>query len=176
LAQRLGTTVHVSPLRFRLERLRAAWPSATAACLEDWLVDVANARGVRVVERPGAPADFTAPPADTLSAEDLVVAICQLQCLDRPQMVRLAAQLISRAAVDVPRLALVARRERVERVLAALADAALRVAPTHPTWRALAALFRDAAPLRDVILHWTRLAEPIMIPGRPNAAGWRLVA
>ncbi len=42
LAQRLGTTVHVSPLRMKLARLREAYPSPSTECLEDWLVDVAN--------------------------------------------------------------------------------------------------------------------------------------
>ncbi len=176
LAARLGTTVHVSPLRFKLARLQSAYPSASAHCVEDWLVDVANHRGARVVCRPNAPAEFCPPPTTELSNEELVVAICQLQCLDRPQMLRLAAQLITREAVCVEQLALVARRERAERVLAELAHLALRVQPDHQAWGAIERRFRNAKPLRDVLLHWTRLAEPVMEPGRPNAAGWKLVA
>lgn len=160
-----------------LQRLRQEFPSATAECLEDWLVDVANARGARVVVRPTpAPAEFSPPPAGVLSNEELVVGICQLQCLDRPQMLRLAAQLISRGAVEEARLCLVARQERVGRVLVELARQALRVAPQHALWRRLLEEFGDEPPLRDTLLHWTRLAEPIMAAGRGHTGEWKLVA
>ncbi len=176
LADRLGTTVHVSPLRFKLERLRRDWPSDSANCLEDWLVDVANARGVRVVERPDAPAGFQPPPREAMSNEELVVGLCQLQCLDRPQMLRLAAQLISRGDLDWAGIIRLARRERVTRVLGELSRLALRIDPQHAGWRRLQVEFGGEPSFRDVLLHWTRLAEPIMQPGRPNAAGWKLVA
>ena len=53
------------------------------------------------------------------------------QNLDRPQMLRLAAQLISRGAVDFEELAAVAVRERVGFILAELARNACRVDPEH---------------------------------------------
>lgn len=177
MAQRLGTTVHCSPLRFRLARLRERHPAATAGCLEDWLVDVANARGARVVcrlERPDP--DFSPPSDQELPNEELIVGICQLQALDRPQMLRLAAQLISRRAAVPERLALAAERERAGRVLAELARQALRVDPEHALWRYLAERFGRMPPLRDTLLHWTRLAEPVPGAGHVNAASWRLVA
>jgi hypothetical protein len=177
LARRLGTTVHESVLRRKLLRLSRAFPSPDAGCLEDWLVDVANARGARVVVRTSPPSPaFVAPPASTLANEDLVVGICHLQGLDRPQMLRLAAQLISRGAVDVRRLQLAARRERVGRVLAELARQALRVDPAHIVWRSLFEAFGELPRLREPLLHWSRLAEPVMRDGRINAACWRLVA
>lgn len=177
LADRLGMTVHISPLRYRLERLRLEFPSATAKHLEDWLVDVANARGARVVMRPVSPPDgFRPPPESRLRNEDLVVGICQLQCLDRPQMLRLAGQLISRRAVEPARLCLLATRERVGSVLAALAREALRVEPGHELWRALLHEFQNEPVPRDVLLHWTRLAEPVMRSGAPNAQAWKLAA
>jgi hypothetical protein len=177
LADRLGKTVHVSPLRFRLLRLTAAYPSPGAACLEDWLVDVANARGARVVTRPHPPSACFVPPSETaLSNEELVVAICQLQCLDRPQMLRLAAQLVSRDAVDIRRLVNLALRERVGVVLAELARQALRIDPVHAGWSSILETFRRERPPSEPLLHWTRLAEPIMRDGRCHAAGWKLVA
>ena len=177
LADRLGQTVHVSPLRFKLERLRCAYPSDGAKELEDWLVDVANARGARIVERnPPVSPGFTPPGTETLSHEELVAAICQTQCLDRPQMLRLAAQLISRGAADVSALRLVAERERVGRILGELARQALKVDREHGAWRAVLEAFGSEPPLREPILHWTRLAEPVMKDGRCNAAAWRLVA
>ena len=140
-------------------------------------MDVGNARGARVVTRfPSSASPFTPPSKNELSNEELVAGICHLQCLDRPQMLRLAAQLISSRAVDSEKLRLVARRERIGPVLAELARLALRVEPDHDLWRAVQRAFPDAPPLREPLLHWTRLAEPVMKDGRCNAAGWRLVA
>jgi hypothetical protein len=177
LAERMGTTVHVSALRISLRRLMMKYPSATADSLEDWLLDVANCRGARIVVRdPPAPTEFVPPPSAELSQEELVVAICMLQGDDRPQLLRLAAQLISRSELDLTTLSRVATRERVGRVFKSMAEAALKVDPTHPAWLHLAGAFAAAAPLRDVVIHWSRLAEPIMDKGRVNASAWRLVA
>jgi hypothetical protein len=177
LGARLGLTVHVSALRIRLESLSRRYPSATAACLEDWLLDVANRRGARIIVRePPAPDNFTPPPVAELTQEELVAAICQLQGLDRPQLLRLAAQFISRGNLDFTALERVARRERVGPVLKAMAQAALKVSPDHHGWSFLAKRFATASQPRDVVLHWTRLAEPVMAQGRVNAAAWRLVA
>jgi len=126
LAQRLGIACHISPLRFKLKRLANEYPARESATLEEWLVDVANARGARVVVPLIAISDFAPPPEDKFSNEELAVAICQPQGVDNPQILRLAAQLISAQFVDVEKLKLVARRERVERVLADLARQALR--------------------------------------------------
>lgn len=175
LAKRLGVTTHVSPLRIKLQCLRRQFPSEGAECLEDWLVDVANARGARIVTRDGGNT-FIPPPLELLTNEELVTGICQLQCLDRPQMLRLAAQLISRQAVHLDELRLLARRERIEPVLGELARQALRVEPDHVLWRALAESFPPRVKLRSPILHWTRLATPVMAKGRCNAETWKLVA
>ena len=177
LATRLGKTVHVSSLRMKLDRLACLFPSPTANCLEDWFVDVANDRGARVVFREARQAGaHLGVPEDQLSSEELVVGICQLQCMDRPQMLRLAAQLISRHAVDLKRLCLVARRERVGAVLAELARQALRIDARHTAWLWIADQFSQELPLRDTLLHWTRLAEPVMKNGRCDAIDWKLVA
>lgn len=169
-------TTHVSALRLKLQRLQKRYPSGSARCLEDWLLDVANARGAQVVVRAQEPdPNFRPPPLEELSNEELVVAICQPQALDRPQMLRLAAQLVSREAVAASRLCLMAERERAELVLGELAWQALRVDSQHKLWRILAERFprRD---LRSPILHWTRLAEPVMEKGQSRPRGWRLAA
>jgi hypothetical protein len=177
LAYRLGKTTHVSPLRYKLAALRIRFPCASAGCIEDWLIRVANARGARVVVPPGGfEQHFEPPPHSLLSDSELVVAICQLNGLDRPQMLRLAAQLISRGAVDLRQLRLLAERERAQPVLAELSRQALRVQSTHPAWREVHEMFKAERPLRSPLLHWTRLAEPVMKDGRFNAVAWRLVA
>ena len=178
LAQRLGKTVHVSPLRFKLERLRRKFPSSGAVELEDWLVDVANARGARVVERPRADSEsiFEPPPPEALTNEELVTAICQFERLDRPQMLRLAAQFVSSRRVDFPALRIAAERERAGGVLGELARQALRVDPSHGLWSAISGAFPQRIPFSSALLHWTRLAEPVFKRGRCNAASWRLAA
>lgn len=177
LAKRLGVTCHVSPLRFRLADLQSRHPSEGSTCLEDWLLDVANARGADFVIRwPPPSSHFEPPVSGDLSNEELVTAICQPHNLDRPQMLRAAAQLISAGAVHAERLVQWARRERAERILAELARQALHVEPAHATWRTLATLLQDAATLREPIVHWTRLAVPIPDARGCNAIGWRLVA
>jgi hypothetical protein len=79
-------------------------------------------------------------------------------------------------SVEAAKLRLIAERERVGPVLAELARQALRVAPRHPTWRAIHDCFGAETRLREPLLHWTRLAEPIPKDGKCDAAEWRLVA
>lgn len=178
LAQRLGVTSHVSLLRMKLRRLMDRYPVEDAETLEDWLLDLANARGVTVVCRSLSKLEKAAQPLpgmEEVSNAELVTGICQFQGLDRPQWLRAAAQLLTRKAVDLAELKLLARRERIERVLAELARQALMVDSGHKVWREIAETFQGEAPLRDSLVHWSRLAEPVMEPGRPNAAGWKLV-
>lgn len=158
----------------KLCRLFRASPE-NRAVLEDWLVDVANARGAKVVTGPGGGETISPPDEANLSNEELVVGILLPQNLDRPQMLRLAAQLISREAVEFATLRRLAVEERIERVLAALARQALLVAPEHALWGKLAGTFGDAKPLRSPLLHHTRMAEPVPVDGRVNAARWSLV-
>lgn len=176
LAQRLGISCHVSVLRFKLIRLAKKYPSRSPASLEDWLVDVANARGARVIVPSIAIHNFSPPPEEELSNEELAAAICQPQGLDNPQILRLAAQLISAQLVNVGELRRVAERERIERVLAELARQALRVEPTHAAWRTILSFFGNEPPFCEPLLHWTRLAVPVMEPQGVNTSRWRLVA
>ena len=40
--------------------------------------------------------------------------------------------------------------------------------------RRLLAEFQQEPPFREPLLHWTRLAEPVLRRGQPNATGWKL--
>lgn len=176
LADRLGLTVHQSLLERRLRRLMRSYPSSPSQSPEDWLMDVAHARGARVVRRMEECSEgFAAPPPDVFANEELVVAICELQRADRPQLLRLAAQLISRGAVNVTRLLLLARRERADVILGELARQALKVEPGHDVWRRIADTFDTRCALRSPVMHWQRLAWPIMGRRRVNAQRWELV-
>lgn len=145
--------------------------------MEDWLIDVANSRGANVVSRESLQdaEPFTPPPEQELANSELVVGICQPHCLDRPQMLRLAAQLVSRKAVDIQDLIRVARRERCGRILGEMARQALKVDARHEGWQELQRAFASEPGLGEPVIHWTRLAWPVMRNGRCNASEWRLV-
>lgn len=174
LAGRLGVTVHVSGLDFRLNQLMARHNAQGAACPEDWLVDVANARGATVVCRRADLAGFKGPSMTELTNEELVVALCRLQALDRPQILRLAGQLISRGVCDPAVLAHKAKLERVEPVLREMALQALRVEPDNEIWQDLFRRLPESS-LPDSIIHWSRLAWPVMTSKGCNAEKWVLV-
>ncbi len=175
LAKRLGMTTHISVLDHRLRSLFQEYPSTTALTLEDWLLDIANARGARIVQRDDPPELFVPPPKEKLTNEELIVAICMMQRLDRPQLLRLAAQLISRGHVNLETLIRLAKMERVEIVLGEMAKQALKVDSCHPCWKRLYESFTSRKELRSPIIHWQRLAWPVMTSKGYNAERWVLV-
>jgi hypothetical protein len=160
-------------LSYKIDRLHGEDPRTAEA----WLLDLANQRGARVIERnPGETLDGPDVSEEQLSNEDLVVAMCQPLREDQPQLLRPAAQLISRGAVAPARLVLIARRERAEPVLKALAMQALRVDPDHAIWHYIAEAFDNVPLPKEPILHWTRLAEPIPVNGVCTGNDWKLVS
>jgi hypothetical protein len=175
LAKRLGQTCHVSPLRMKLIRLWKRNPES-AEVLEDWLIDLANSRGARIVTRNDFGSVFKGPNLNELTNEELVVGLLLPQNRDRPQMLRLAAQLISGKAVDFSELTWLATRERIEFILAELARQACNVEPRHPIWRQIGEKFATRNPLRSPLVHYTRLAQPVMKNGRVNVEKWVLVS
>jgi hypothetical protein len=147
----------------------------SAEALEDWLVDVANSRGARIVTRD--PANLlNDPEVAELTNEELVVGLLLSQNRDRPQMLRLAAQLISRKAVDFGELAWLATRERIGFALAELARQACKVEPEHPLWRQIREKFAAENLPNSPLVHYTRLAQPVMKNGRVNADRWVLIS
>jgi hypothetical protein len=175
LAMRFGRTCHVSPLRMKLCRL---WKrtSGSVKVLEDWLVDLANMRGARIVTREDTNALPDGVDFDELTNEELVVGLLLPQNRDRPQILRLAAQLISRKAVDFRQLARLAIQERVEFILAELARQACKVEPRHSLWRQIRQEFEAEKMPASPLVHYTRLAQPVMKNRRANAEKWVLVS
>ncbi len=172
LAQRMGITAPCSPLLMRVATLarRAGMDSP-----QDWLLAVANARGYRIVTpvasmRAGSPLEAEG----LISNEELAVVLLHPMLPDRPQLLRLPAQIISRG-VNVPQLLRISRMEGTNRLLLALARLALRVDAGHAEWGAIAVGLEGVSPLRVPLLHWTRLAEPVP-SARMVAEGWKLVA
>ncbi len=148
----------------------------SAEVLEDWLVDVANARGARIVSRSEAPVALDPPSEAELPNEELVVGLMLPQNRDRPQILRLAAQLISRSAVAFGDLARLAEMERVEFILAELARQVAKVDPAHPLWSRIGRKFQVPETPGLALLHYTRLAQPVMKDGRMNVEKWVLVS
>ena len=174
LAKRLGRTCHVSPLRMKLARLWSRKPGS-AEVLEDWLVDIANSRGARIVTREGTKL-VNGPDLNELTNEELVIGLLLPQNRDRPQMLRPAAQLISRKAVDFGELIWLATRERIGFILAELAKQACKVEPDHPLWRQIGERFATEKPAVSPLAHYTRLTQPVMKNGRVNVERWVLVS
>jgi hypothetical protein len=111
-----------------------------------------------------------------LTNEELVVGLLLPQNRDRPQIIRLAAQLISRRAVSFRELIWIAIRERVGFILAELARQACEADPAHPLWRRIRERFATEKPPISPIAHHTRLAQPVMKNGRLNVKNWVLVS
>ena len=174
-AERQGISVHVSPLRHTLERIRRSAPMSSAS-LEEWLFGVANHRGATIVQGPLDSRGAGFPGRAVLEDEQVIIGLLLSELKDAPQMLRPAAQMISRGEVNVDRLLKLAVQERADRTLAELARGALTVDPEHPVWRTIGAVFKDRRPYRRPVLHWTRLASPVMRQGRVNAERWKLVS
>ena len=140
-------------------------------------MDVANARGARIVTRDDdAYPRMSRPDFTALTNEELVAGLLLPQNRDRPQMLRLAGQLISQAKLDLGELIRLAIRERIEYLLAEMAREACKVEPAHPLWFPIRQRFETEKAPRSPLIHFTRLAQPVMKNGRVNAARWVLVS
>lgn len=177
LADRLRKTTHLSPLRFKLIDLKKKLAPNECEILEEWLIEIANSRGATVVKRrSGDQSQIQTPSENDVSNEQLIVALCQTQCVDQPQILRLAAQLVSRENLDLDKLFRLAERERVEPILAEMARQVARIDPYHKTWNVIREHFHDEKPLREPLIHWTRLAEPKVENGLCQPNEWVLVS
>ena len=115
LAQRVGISATESPLYWKLQRLSRQYPSDGARNVETWLVDVANSRGALIVRRKELSPGFSVP-EDVLTIEELVIGLILPRLEDEPQILRLAAQFVSRGRLDTGRLVAIARREGALRI------------------------------------------------------------
>lgn len=150
------------------------YPAHEAPVPEDWLVDVAIARGLSDFVRDAAgDFAFNPPPATLFSNEELIVALCYQGGLDRPQLIRMAGRLISKLDVNLNKLMRWIIMERAENIIAELARAALHCNPDHPRWKPLWQTFSFAVGTRSPVIHWNRLAEP-RIDQHHRIQGWRL--
>ncbi|MES2705413.1 MAG: hypothetical protein V4726_02310 [Verrucomicrobiota bacterium] len=175
LAHRLGIAAPASALLWKARRLLGEFPVENAPDLEAWLVELANSRGFSAIQRRAVtlPSELV---EGRFSNTELAVALMHPSLADEPQLLRLSAQIISRGVVDADGIVRLAKRESASRVVLALARQALKAAPAHAGWLSIADQLACETPLRENVIHWTRLAEPVMKPRGPHSGEWRLVA
>ena len=167
LAQQLGETTAHSPLWQRARRLGLS--------AGDHLLALAVQRGARHYAGLAAPAVAQATSA-RFSDLELVVLLLHGRNAFEPFLIRAAAELIRRLALDPARLAFAARRERCQRALAYLAQAGEQHdTPGAYPWGALRAALGPQRPVPPGLLpHWSRFValEGIDRQGRDRGRRW----
>jgi hypothetical protein len=147
LAQKLGTTAHLSPLLRKVRRLGLEAPQ---------LRQLAVQRGCRHYETGDEPAEPLADQAQ-LSNEELAVALLLPGWPYEPHNLRCGAAMLGAPGNDPARLAFMAVRERCEVPLRQIAESGRRFEPDIPFWQQLLAhLPATPAPPTGVLPHPTR--------------------
>jgi hypothetical protein len=150
LARELGEPSHCSAL---LRGARFVGLNST-----DDFIRLAVARGCYHYS-PGFPPSKNDPDLAVISNEELVALLLLGSNEYEPFAIRCAAQLAGKC--DAKSLALVARRERIGRSLAYIADAACKYdARNKGFWAKLLDYLGDQAPVPDGIMpHWSRFVS-----------------
>ena len=124
LNQVLGMTYHFSPLRKKMERLGLGNPL-------QWQT-LAVQRGCTHYPTVSKPVED--PGLDLLSNEELGLSLLLGELPYDPQAIRVAAQLLS-GEVDVEKVLLIAKRERLECLLNRIASDILSFGINHSNWQ-----------------------------------------
>jgi len=150
LAQELGETTHCSAL---LRNARFVGLNSTAD-----FIRLAVARGCYHYG-PGYPPSKNDPGLAVISNEELVALLLLGSNEYEPFAIRCAAQLI--CSCEAKSLAMVARRERVERSLAYIVKAACKYDTNRAGfWMQLLDYLGEQAPIPDGIMpHWSRFVS-----------------
>ncbi len=156
LAQRLGTTAHISPLLMKARRLGLSKP-------EDF-ERLAVQRGLRYYDCLGdssvvreEPESQNCDRLNTLSAEELAGALASLSFPYSQLRLRMAAAVLATHGNSPEKLAQLARAERCEAVFAHIARCGARVEPENPFWKSLLAHLPCLPEARqDLLPHITR--------------------
>jgi len=147
-----GTVEHESALLRKIRRVTG---------LEDpsrWLLKVAVERGAFHYPPPMGP-DLP-PDSGDLSDEEIGIGLCLGSLPYNPMLIRAAGQLLSAPSIHARRLAHLARQERVEPILHAMAHLCERFDSGLEPWRELRSTLRPRARISpDGVPHWTRLVS-----------------
>ena len=160
LAEKLGTTRHVSPLLLKLKNHGLVTPREIAAAAID--------RGCRHY----APfAEGLHKDVPDITDEELAIALLSPCHLYEPQLIRIGSQMLSGDNSDPKKLARLAIMERCGPVIKYIAQCGQITEPDLPFWPAILTRLHayDPAPA-SVMSHISRfrIETGITNPGRPN--------
>jgi len=168
LARKLGDSAHVSGLAIRLAR-----SSGAGDRLPEWLLKTAVERGAAHYQRDFDPS--LPPDNQTISDEEIGIALCLGQHPYYLDNLRAASQLLSSPRVDAAKLCRLGVLERCEPVLLHIAAVAERFAPALEPWAYLRLHLRPRpVPRTDALPHWTRLVSytGVTAYGGPPETQW----
>ena len=157
LAQRMGTTPHISPLLMKAGRLGLKKP-------ED-LEKLAVRRGLRYYESYGDSKSLPNDQAgsiinakeDVLSNEELALALISPATPYSLQRLRMGAAMIAALGNKAETIAHLAKRERSESIVRHIAQCGNEAEPNNPFWKKLLRLLpQTPAPVIDALPHLTR--------------------
>jgi hypothetical protein len=147
LADRLGTTSHLSPLLRKASRLGLDAEGLEELAIHrgcDYYHDDSPLRS-KVVEE------------GLFSNEELAMALLNLALRYHPQTLRLGAAMLGAGGNDPEKIAWLARLERGEGMVRYVADAGFRFEPENPFWQRLRTLLPKAPTEKSsVVPHPTR--------------------
>ena len=175
LAQRMGTTPHISPLLMKAGRIGLKQP-------ED-LEKLAVHRGLRYYDSYGdtmsLPHDQAGPSIiakeDTLSNEELALALISLATPYSLQRLRMSAAMIGAQGNKPETIAFLAKRERSEPIVRHIAQCGSEAEPNNPFWKKLLDLLpQTPAPAIDILPHLTRFVAMTGLTraGKGNRMQW----
>jgi hypothetical protein len=163
LARKLGKPTHVSPLLKKLERAGIANTKEMAA--------TAIARGCHHYAGCLPTVPVPARNSQTISDEELAIALlCPSNPYD-PMLVRIGSQLLSKQTCNPEKLIALAKRERCEAILKYIAQAGKETEPDSSTWEYLIArLPQSREPKKGILPHKSRFRRETGItnPQKPT--------
>jgi len=174
LANRLGTSSHLSPLLQKAKRLGLSLP-------ED-LEELAIARGLRYFGHPsaseqGQPTVSTSQALDSsaFSNEEIAIALMSLSLPYSLNRLRMAAAMLGAENISSVVILRLARHERCEKIVRYIAECAARVEPDNPLWKSLLEhLPRSQTTAPDVLPHPSRFVAMSGLDrtGRKSISQW----
>ena len=169
LAKRLGAPVHHSLLL-----RKAGWLGLDGAPA---MIGLAVARGCLHYQGGPEPVPGSLPSHTAFSDEELAIARLSPSLTYHPRSIRVGAQMLGSRSNQPQRLALLARRERAEKVVRHVATAGQQTEPHEPFWQELLAALPTASALRatippGVLPHPSRFrSEAGLVPALISASG-----
>lgn len=160
LAQKLGTTRHVSSLLLKLRSHGLVSPKEIAAA--------AIGRGCNHY----APfAEGLHRDAPGITDEELAIALLSPCHPYEPQLIRIGSQMLSSESTDPAKLSRLAILERCAPIIKYIAQCGQKTEPDHPFWPAILSRLHDYQPApASVMSHISRfrIETGITNPRRPN--------